>query len=77
MRLRLEWVRRFFLSLCSAFADVDRRAGIHNEPGFVKKTLPTAAALVDELLTKLTATDDAERSYLDFKRARSVYFSLE
>ncbi|KAK4058105.1 hypothetical protein OIO90_000844 [Microbotryomycetes sp. JL221] len=42
--------------------------GIHNEPGVRKVSpLPSSEKLVNDLLTTLTATDDEERSYLDFK----------
>lgn len=42
--------------------------GIHNESGIRKVSpVPSAAKLVDEFLSTITATTDSERSYLQFK----------
>jgi dihydroxyacetone kinase len=41
--------------------------GIHNEPGTSKLTLPTTAELVSEMLSKITDTEDKERSFVPFK----------
>ncbi|WWC99517.1 dihydroxyacetone kinase [Kwoniella sp. B9012] len=41
--------------------------GIHNEAGTHKLELPSIAQLVDQMLSKITNTDDPERSYVPFK----------
>jgi len=41
--------------------------GIHNEPGTHKLSLPKTADLVNEMLTRITDTNDKERSFVPFK----------
>jgi hypothetical protein len=41
--------------------------GIHNEAGTSKHELTTVAELVDQMLTKITDTQDEERSFVPFK----------
>ena len=41
--------------------------GIHNEPGTDKLPLPKTADLVNEMLTRITDTQDKERAFVPFK----------
>lgn len=45
--------------------------GIHNEPGTSKQKMTDVAAIVDKLLTTLTDTKDADRSFIPFKGGRA------
>ena len=38
--------------------------GIHNEPGTDKLPLPKTADLVNEMLTRITDTQDKERAFV-------------